>query len=1224
MKTKNRIISILLAIIMVLAIVPFSVLTVLADTPEAEITEVSTFGELLNAVNSDKTYIKLTTNIKDIVPDDELPTKHRLVFDGGKEYVLDLNGYSLEVINHANEYYTSNFPMISVSGNSKLEIKDGSLGFDNWYAGNNRKARGVVHVEDTSTLVATHVNMRNWYAGNIVSATTEAKVTLDGGEYTVQNGFAIYLDRQASLTLDGDIYIHTVVGDSANTQYVDGYGALYSESTGELVIHNAFFKSGIQVNSSQIGAFSTATHELTINGKVMTEDVFVGTSTEAKNQNKEYFWYSYNQNALENVQNNSFVNTVKVISYEKKYPIEVMNGTATVNGTPVTEAGYGQTVTIVANTPEAGMEFVRWDTNGVELTDYYSASTTFTMPAAPVYIAAYYGKESVKTVGVTVGDMIVGEKAYDTEITLDGGVKLEKVEWYENLIKMEENDIFKPGKAYELKILVYPPDEHKFGDSVTATVNGKQATVKSDSGYAIIGYKFDALPENPFPVVYNTQTAQLGIGGLLELDTALMSSQSAEFKTAFDAGIATYQWYKDGEAIEGATDPVYNFTADDNGSRFYVIVTAGGKTAFGDAHRCYNHLYQIYLNASDFVAGGKAPQISSATPGVSINPESLFICEGKDQPELDIQKTVLVPGKTYLVIGTLVQTGEANIPYNAKVYVNDVLMEDKVDGIYRFFYKFTVPEADFPVYYKANGEAGIGVTLTVDVDKMCAESGTFKNAYDKANPTYQTVFYQWYKNGEEIKGATDISYTVKTTDRDSYINCKVTLVDGKYGMGEQKIITNVITVINITMPIPKNDETRITSGIYADGVNLTGIMWWPQETGTTMQGDDKYVEGKVYEYLISFEAKDTFALDFTGEMTVAYVNGVKIAGAGSGNGAARYTGEVTAIHKHQYNDEVWAFDAEGHWQPCIVPGCPSPHEDYEGYVYHWGGNATCHTAGICGQCGAEYYAEHDFSVPDYQYVDEMKCATYCANCDEIGSWSYHEGGVSTCQHKAICEICHHEYGNFAPCAGGTATCTAKAVCATCGEEYGELAPHNYDAVNGYKGADGHANACVCGAHETPVAHTPDRAEATETEPIKCTVCDYIIEPATGHVTHTPKNEWESDQTHHWHECTGCEGQQLEKAAHADTNNDEKCDTCGYDMPASGTEPGTEPGTTPGTDDPNNTPDDPTDDEGGLGAGAIVGIVVGSVAVVGIGGFALLWFVIKKKSFADLVAVFKKK
>jgi hypothetical protein len=68
-----------------------------------------------------------------------------------------------------------------------------------------------------------------------------------------------------------------------------------------------------------------------------------------------------------------------------------------------------------------------------------------------------------------------------------------------------------------------------------------------------------------------------------------------------------------------------------------------------------------------------------------------------------------------------------------------------------------------------------------------------------------------------------------------------------------------------------------------------------------------------------------------------------------------------------------------------------------------------------------------------------------------------------------------------------------------------------------------------------------------------------------------------------------------------------------------TTPGTtpEPGTNPGTDDP-------ADDKDGLGAGAIVGIVIGSVAVAGIGGFAIFWFVIKKKSFAELIAIFKKK
>ena len=69
----------------------------------------------------------------------------------------------------------------------------------------------------------------------------------------------------------------------------------------------------------------------------------------------------------------------------------------------------------------------------------------------------------------------------------------------------------------------------------------------------------------------------------------------------------------------------------------------------------------------------------------------------------------------------------------------------------------------------------------------------------------------------------------------------------------------------------------------------------------------------------------------------------------------------------------------------------------------------------------------------------------------------------------------------------------------------------------------------------------------------------------------------------------------------------------------------DPGTdTPGTDDPNtgNT-DEPKDDEGGLGTGAIVAIVVGSVLVVGVGGFVLVWFVIKKKTWAEFLAIFKK-
>ena len=60
--------------------------------------------------------------------------------------------------------------------------------------------------------------------------------------------------------------------------------------------------------------------------------------------------------------------------------------------------------------------------------------------------------------------------------------------------------------------------------------------------------------------------------------------------------------------------------------------------------------------------------------------------------------------------------------------------------------------------------------------------------------------------------------------------------------------------------------------------------------------------------------------------------------------------------------------------------------------------------------------------------------------------------------------------------------------------------------------------------------------------------------------------------------------------------------------------------------PAPTPDVPGEIEPtneGLSGGAIAGIVIGSVAVAGLGGFAILWFVVKKKTFADLGVALKK-
>ena len=60
--------------------------------------------------------------------------------------------------------------------------------------------------------------------------------------------------------------------------------------------------------------------------------------------------------------------------------------------------------------------------------------------------------------------------------------------------------------------------------------------------------------------------------------------------------------------------------------------------------------------------------------------------------------------------------------------------------------------------------------------------------------------------------------------------------------------------------------------------------------------------------------------------------------------------------------------------------------------------------------------------------------------------------------------------------------------------------------------------------------------------------------------------------------------------------------------------------------PNPTPDNPSEvkpSSKGLTGGQVAGIVIGTLLLAGIGGFAIFWFAVKKKTFADLGAILKK-
>ena len=134
------------------------------------------------------------------------------------------------------------------------------------------------------------------------------------------------------------------------------------------------------------------------------------------------------------------------------------------------------------------------------------------------------------------------------------------------------------------------------------------------------------------------------------------------------------------------------------------------------------------------------------------------------------------------------------------------------------------------------------------------------------------------------------------------------------------------------------------------------------------------------------------------------------------------------------------------------------------------------------------------------------------------------------------------------------------------------------------------------------------------------------------IPHEYSDSWYNiDPNKHWQECE-CGDRinigdhdciwvvDLEPTETKEGKKHQECTVCGYkspklSIPATGSSTPTPP---PVDDTPTEEPKDDT-----LSPGAVVAIVVAAVAVGGAGSFAVVWFVVKKKTFADLLAAVKK-
>ena len=267
--------------------------------------------------------------------------------------------------------------------------------------------------------------------------------------------------------------------------------------------------------------------------------------------------------------------------------------------------------------------------------------------------------------------------------------------------------------------------------------------------------------------------------------------------------------------------------------------------------------------------------------------------------------------------------------------------------------------------------------------------------------------------------------------------------------------------------------------------------------------------------------------------------------------------------------------------------------------------ATCKDTGVkahkdCNRCNRHYDGSGneitDLTIPTNDNHD-------------WNAWVSNGDGTHTRTCKRDSD--HKETGT---CSGGTATCTTKAVCDVCRTTYGDTAPHDYGelipevpATTTEFGVKEHKDCSVCGKH-----FDKDGNEITELKIAKTGTHNVVINGESNFYAHgesvtVTAEDKEGKEFVGWKDESG--KIVSTKKEYTFEVKDEMVLTAVYQDKAPGG----------GTIDGEIAP---APDKKGLSGGQIAGIVIGSLAGVGIVGFAIFWFVVKKKTFAELISAIK--
>ena len=1159
MKAKmkpHKLLSMLLALVMVVGMLPamgqvayaYSAGDIAGTTgsgaSEADPVVCDTFAEFKAAMeNEDIRFVKLTGTIETIPAQEDLSaaidqsSPKTLIVEGKNTFIGSMNGRINCLLYVHSE--------LNVKGSGTLEYSHG-MG-----AGAGAVIYGLskcsLTIQDV-TLVGS-INGQTFGRALYLAGDSKTKIlsgTFSGYSESTVDAYntisAVSVNELAELTIEDGSFYSTAGADSIKT-----YGLDINKATTKVTLNGGTY-DGIDASDANLNLsdmLGTDRYYTDSNGTVDMTSV-TNTTERLTVKTKRIDAVDVNisvpvvgnhpQNASSNTENTKVLSTVwssdgavipETGTFEAGKTYKVQVSVYTKN-----DYFFGDPLTVTINGSTAVTDFER---PGVG-----NRTITFEKEYTP-------GNSILNSVDVSITEPVAGAQPQDA-VSNTANVSVSTTEWYHNGTKISASDTFAAGETYKVHVIVNPDSGYEFADNPTATFNGSKTGTLYTNGKDYINYyaEFTTTAESTeYAITVTNGKATVGAGTEIskaaEGTTVTLTANAASDGEIFDKWVV-----EDGSA---------SITLADANSATTTFTMPAGAVSVKATYTSY-----ITINlAAGEGSGTMEPLILKATYGYYelIAPDCTFTPPANkvfDKWQFSKDDSYLKPGDTKTIWSS------------ANGATLTAIWKD-------------APVTYYTVSFDSNGGTGSMAAATgVSGDYVLPVCGfTAPNGKQ---------FKAWSVGGVEKAAGDTINVTANTTVTAVWeaVEYNVTVTGGTASVGAGTPITKATMGTTVTLtagaaPSGQMFDKWVVNGVVvADANSATTTFVMPAGNVTA---EATYKNIPVVTYTVTFNANGG-----TGSMADAtgvsgdYVlpvcgftapNGKQFK-AWSVGGVEKAAGDTITVNANTTVTAIWenipvtyytvTFDSNGGsavtaqsieaGQKATKPADPTKDGyDFKGWTLN--GSAYDFNTAVNGNITLVATWEQQQVVPTtytVSFAANGGTGTMADVTGISGEYTLPENGFTAPDGK---QFKAWSVGGNEKAVGDKITVTADTTVTAVWEDI--PAGHTCDIK--------------------PVAKVePSCTEAGKEAYYKCEGCGKFYEDALGtkeitdlaawgnlaKLGHT-ESDWKSDKDNHWKECTvaGC-GVIIEnsKAAHADANNDGKCDTCEYNVGKTPTNPGNKP------------------------------------------------------------------